>query len=113
MANVQLQTLKCITPEDHGSDGDETYIEIKNDGQRKIVWGPHKMKAGDQVELHGLSFAIGDMKIYLWDRDNGQGALIDPDDPLGRHKVKTKPGQHMAKFTDDGAEYHLTYTVTA
>lgn len=112
MAKITLLKLKCVVPEDHGSDGDETYIEIKNKGERKVVWGPRQMRAGDELGLEGLSFEIEDMTIYLWDRDNGQGALIDSDDPLGRHKPHTKPGVHTTKFSDEGSEYYLTYEIT-
>ncbi|MCG5056281.1 MAG: hypothetical protein KA712_25315 [Myxococcales bacterium] len=110
MAIIKLEKLQCVKTEDRRRD--QTYIEVKNHGQVTRVFGPRAMQAGDEVLLEGLSYEMNDLVLYVWDEDHGQGALYNPDDRLGFHRPSLEPGTRIADFTEDGAEYHLTYTVS-
>ena len=109
---IKLVNLQCNVSEDYWN-GDEAYLKI--DGN--TVWSG-EMSAGQNVNF---DFA----KTYSFSTDNATVATLslfdediswigDDDDFLGSHTVAPEfqgLGYHTASFTQDGANYTLTYAV--
>lgn len=113
MATLTLKTLYCHETEDW-TGADEPYLRVNG----KTVWSGSLNDEQDTnlLDKNGnlLTFALnGQATIKLFDKDFG---WFDDDDFLGQVEVTTQEiglGDQIAFFTLDGANYELTYTVTA
>lgn len=100
MPTLHLDTLTCTTSEDWSFDQDEPKIVVNG----KTVWTAVVMEGNSYDVSENVKFS-GEARVTLIERDGGP----DADDFLGEHVV-TK-GSGTMKFTKDGADYSLTYSV--
>lgn len=99
-----LNSLKCNETEDWGND--ECRLEITGDTRRKATL-KRSMDDGDTWPLNRTYTFENSATIKLWDEDSP-----DPDDFLGSILLDTRlHRQSMARFTGDGANYTLSYSV--
>lgn len=106
---IILHTLRCDKTEDYFG-GDECILEVFTDGKQRIQL-KKDMKEGDTWSLDKSYDFNQDASVKLWDEDNPSSG--DPNDFLGELKVGVVNANFAtAKFTK-GADYALTYSVTA
>ena len=77
------------------------------------VWGPQSMNDGDSLDINRSVPFSSTAKIRLYDADTG---IFDNDDFLGEVTAtasQANRGEQYATFTQDGANYQLTYRVVA
>lgn len=105
MARLVLISLHCITTEDT-TGPDEAYLMVNG----IKVWGPQSMNDNDSVDLGRKTISFTNKaEIQLWDEDSP-----DSDDLLGTivaTAAQADTGERQGKFTEDGADYTLTYQV--
>lgn len=106
-----LVRLHCTKTEDTFG-ADEAYITANG----RMVWGIVDMNDGDTRDLDGVVEPIrfrNSVSVELWDNDTG---IFDSDDRLGTNIITYDPAtvdqELQVKFTDDDANYQLTYIVT-
>jgi hypothetical protein len=103
---LHLKSLFCESTED-STGADEPYILVN--GSR--VWGNASMNDNESEDIDVTVKASGNSTITLFDEDTG---VFDDDDKLGVVTVTESQigqGQQTGKFTGDGANYTLYYTV--
>jgi hypothetical protein len=107
MAKLQPVSLTCHTTQDWDG-SDEIYVTI-NDNR---VWGPRKMKDGEQLDLTKVAPVPFRRRIRLDMYDLDAGAPVF-DDHLGRAVVyAVRKGSKVHEFNNYGADYTLEYRVT-
>src|SRR5262245_56880130 len=102
MANLRLISLECIETEDAGDD--EAYLRVKG----IKAWGG-EINSGETADLSGLPLIHFNRRarIQLFDED-----WPDSDDLLGTTyalRSHVDQGDIEYRFTDDDAEYALTF----
>jgi hypothetical protein len=103
VATLNLKNLKCIITEDRIG-ADDPYLHVNG----TKVWGPIKARAGDDLIINEHIKFKSKAIIELWEQD------IDPDDHLGTHIISNEDlgsGAKTLKFTENGADYELSYEV--
>ncbi|GAB4173497.1 MAG: hypothetical protein Fur006_02870 [Coleofasciculaceae cyanobacterium] len=106
MPQLKLIALECIETEDSGED--EAYLRVKG----VKVWG-RSINSGQTADLSGLPLISFNRRarIELYDED-----WPDADDLLGiTYAIRSHIGQGEIEynFTDDDANYKLTFEVLA
>lgn len=108
MARLKLISLHCTTTED-STGADEPYLLVN--GNR--VWGSSSLNDGETADLSQVPLISfnGTASIKLFDDDSPDG-----DDNLGTHTANESQagrGTQTGTFTQDDADYTLTYEVLA
>ncbi|MFE5837767.1 hypothetical protein [Arthrobacter sp. NPDC056493] len=101
-----LVSLDCRETEDWLG-ADEAYLRVHG----VTVWGPQSMNDGDSLDINRSVPFSSTAKIRLYDADTG---IFDNDDFLGEVTAsasQVNSGEQYASFTQDGANYQLTYRV--
>jgi hypothetical protein len=101
-----LVSLDCRETEDWLG-ADEAYLRVHG----VTVWGPQSMNDGDSLDINRSVPFSSTAKIRLYDADTG---IFDNDDFLGEVTAtasQANRGEQYASFTQDGANYQLTYRV--
>jgi hypothetical protein len=103
---LQLVKLVCIQTED-STGADEAYLRVAG---TKVWSGDINDNQTKYLESLTPRAFTNQVLIQLYDADTG---VFDSDDFLGEHMVYAwEAGQeHTVQFTEDGAEYELTYRV--
>jgi hypothetical protein len=105
---LTLVKLECSDTEDTTGD-DECYLEIWADTLPKSTISKD-MGEGDIWNINKTDIIFEYLvKLRLMDEDTG--FLGDDDDFLGEIQVAPVAGNYTGKFTQDGADYTLTYVV--
>jgi hypothetical protein len=107
MAVLTLKNLYCIETEDW-TGADEPYLRVN--GSTK--WSG-SLNDGQTADIISRTQFNNQAVISLYDRDFG---WFDGDDWLGTRRVNSSEigfGEQQVAFTEDGANYILTYEVTA
>jgi hypothetical protein len=101
-----LVSLDCRETEDWLG-ADEAYLRVHG----VTLWGPQSMNDGDSLDINRTVPFASTAKIRLYDADTG---IFDNDDFLGEITAtasQVNRGEQYASFTQDGANYQLTYKV--
>jgi hypothetical protein len=107
MANLFMKTLLCNETEDFWG-SDECFLEVFTDAGRKTY--RQDLNNGESMEINDTLPFSNRAKIRLWDLDLGRWP--DYHDLLGSVVITATPVQNSsATFTQDGADYVLTYDV--
>jgi hypothetical protein len=106
-AKLHLISLHCLKTEDIVGP-DHAYLLVNG----LKVWGPQALGNGDTADLRQVGAVpfTGSARLSLYDKD-----FADPDDWLGDVVISPSQagrGERTAVFSQDGAHYVLTYTVT-
>ena len=110
MPRLRLISLYCQTTEDN-TGADEAYLVV-NGRQVGGVNSINDRQARDLTYIDPISFTTT-AEIRLYDQDTG---VFDKDDFLGSltaTKEQAGLGEQRGKFTQDGADYTLTWEVLA
>lgn len=98
-------SIVCVKTEDVVG-ADHVYLQAGG----KTIWGPKQMSKGDSLQIVGKSVKFaGDLEIELYEKDTP-----DQDDLLGNESVYAAQAgarDRVMRFTNDGAQYVLTYRI--
>jgi hypothetical protein len=105
---LRLISIQCIETED-STGGDEAYLRVAGNK----VWGPKSINNGGAYDLTSIEpkLFVGQVEVSLFDEDSG---FLDDDDWLGTATITSSEaglGNRTVFFTQDGANYKLTYRV--
>jgi hypothetical protein len=107
MKRITLHNLHCTDTEDWGDD--ECRLEIYTDGELYYSYR-RDMSDGDDWPLDQSMLFERNVVIKLFDDDNPW--IGDDHDALGTVRIPAAPvAQGIGRFTQDGADYTLTYSV--
>ncbi len=108
MSHLRLISLFCETTEDNGG-ADEAYLVV-NGQQVGGVNSINNREARSLTYIQPIHFTSS-AEIKLYDEDTG---IFDDDDYLGTLMAtsnQTGKGEQRGRFTEDGANYTLTWEV--
>ena len=109
MAFLYIKTLTCNETEDV-TGPDECRLDVYSETGRRSY--RKDMNNGDVWDINDEVPFRERVKVQLWDIDLGRWP--DPHDRLGTVNIRATPVENAtASFTDDGADYVLTYDVRA
>lgn len=108
MKQITLEQLYCTTTEDWlGSD--ECRLEVYNDGELHFAYR-HDLNNGETWPLAASLLFTTECRLRLFDEDGDFPG--DDDDALGIVAIGASDVQHAtATFTQDDADYTITYSV--
>lgn len=110
MNTIKLTALKCVDPEDWGSDGDEPSLKIIIDGGKpfRVRVAKHIQK-GETIPLDYEYRFKRYIQVEVWDMD--EGTWYDKHDFINKFRVTSydTPGEWFYTLSGSGAKYEVSY----